>query len=122
MQYIIYDKQINELVGIFKTYDEAFIHFINFNLLERLKYLKNKLMNEEFNCDNIDFIRDIDILINDICTNLYSENIDVQFLKDKLNLARDYLHIKYDNKYNINCNILCFYDNKQRSIFLNKIV
>lgn len=67
MSYLIIDKTINEIIGLFKSNQEAELYYLKNNIIERLKIYRHKLLN--YSVDNVDKLwelRGIETLMENI--------------------------------------------------------
>jgi mevalonate pyrophosphate decarboxylase len=107
--FIIFDKTIKELIGIFENYNDAHYYYIKNNLIERLKLYRHSILSsEEKISDVISKTRDVETLIEDIIDLMTEDTLNYEKIQFKYNMAVDLLK---NTKYSITMNILNFCDN-----------
>jgi hypothetical protein len=113
--FILHDKKLNEIVGIFETYNDALAFYMDNNFMERLKLYRHHIMNSEILEDNVILLRICEEIMEQTYENLNSGNINYTDLQLKLDWGKSLLS---NFKLPITMNIIYFDNDTKRKVNL----
>lgn len=112
MNFLIIDNTTKELIGLFKSKDDALLHYIKNNVVERLKICRHQFMSN--NDIDLFVLRNLENLMEEIFEYEYEKNYF--FTKSSYFITRSNLHLDMCEKLRLDYKIERFDDDNLRNI------